>query len=271
VSLIEKELKRLKDAEEAQMEANVSDIKLLLEKSGQEDLAMMRSLVPNSRAMSQETSLGKKLELDKLDTDYNGGIYTEDMIKELAVDYHLRFLKSHYFIGDMDVEVLAKVRAFCKTTNTSMDEHTLRTQFYILAPRQMFGLDSEKKVYPPRNVDPAIFYRVDDKRYRLIHKWGADFTVLRRIEGWKWKNAHNLRLFNALVHFVILMTLTALFSPMNMIHSWGVISVIVFAVSYFIAFLRNGDITVGDTLTADEDYFSPKNWNSSTYYETTFV
>ena len=42
-----------------------------------------------------------------------------------------------------------------------------------------------------RELDPVLFYKIDDQHYRLIHKWGNDFTVLRRIKGYVYDNVDN--------------------------------------------------------------------------------
>ena len=146
-----------------------------------EDDKILRSLGSSHQYMRDKVTLQKQLEIEKFDKDYAGKVYTIDQIKDLAIKYNLKFLNSEHFKGKIDIEVAAKLKEFSRETKAPIDEYTLRRRYYILAPPAQFNLELVKRTRP---VDPLLFFQLDDNHYRLIHKWGADFTVLRRISGW---------------------------------------------------------------------------------------
>ena len=55
----------------------------------------------------------------------------------------------------------------------------------IMAPSQRFKLcDSE--------VDPLLFVPIGQDRYYLVHKWGTDLSIARRMMGWPFRSARHL-------------------------------------------------------------------------------
>ena len=88
------------------------------------------------------------------------------------------------------------------------------TRLFIMAPIKAFNLQDRPE--PPKNVDPALFYRIDTTEgvmYALIHKWGRDFTAIRRIGGifrYDWKSWFA---FKSSLIFLGLNLLCVLFNP----------------------------------------------------------
>ena len=182
-----KELNKSKKAMLTEDNEIISSVKLLMDGDAAEDLRISRALGRNHSLARAEVMVGKKIELEKLDAGYGGNVFKVEDIKNLCIKYHLRFLKTEYFAGHLDVEVFAKLKAFSKETNTEITTGNLERKFYILAPSESFTLKENR--LPRISDDPAIFYKIDEDHYRLIHKWGADFTPLRYLKGLMWRNA----------------------------------------------------------------------------------
>ena len=265
---IEKELEKVSQEEKQKFDLEpVNEIKLLLAGESSEDARILRGLSKNSQFNRIEKVRGEQLELENFENEYEGKVYTVDQIEKLCVDYRLRFLQSRLYTGTYDVEVAAKIKEFARNTKSPIDEYTLGRRFYMMAPGEMFELRDEKyisKAELRRQADPAIFYQIDEKHYRLIHKWGDDFTIFRLIEGFRWKSWWNHQLFNtvmmapliAVLFFLCFDTPAAQFENHPITYLIGI-----FIPSFLIALLGFG-IWKQDEGDAIHGYFSETNWNS---------
>lgn len=265
---IEKELEKVSKEEKQKFTLDpLNEVKLLLEGNATEDARILRGLSKNSHFNRIENLKGKQLELENIENEYDGKVFTIEQIEKLCVDYRLRFLQSRHYTGSYDVEVAAKIKEFSKTTNTSIDEWTLERRFFMMAPKEMFQLTTEKyisKAELRRQQDPAIFYQIDEKHYRLIHKWGEDFTIFRLIEGFRWKSWWSHQIFNTVMLmpivaflFILCFDAPAAFVSNHYIQATLGIVLTSFVLAHFIFGLRKQD-----ELEAIEGFFSKTNWNS---------
>ena len=249
----------------ADKQDSVKEVKLLLKGDKQKDLALMRSLAPNSSLIVEETKLGELLTLEKFKEEYLGEVFTIDKIKTLAINYKLRFLNSKLFVGKMDIQVIAKINEFAKMTNTDLNGHDLETKFFILAPVEMFKCNKEQKI-KKRDLDSIIFYKIDDNHYRMIHKWGNDFSIFRRIIGWKWEHPKNVRHFNFLIYFPTVFITMLMSIPKTSFMNNTLFCFITSAIfSYIVAIFRNSQYT-DDPFDYYPNYFTPHNWNNNRIY-----
>lgn len=253
---LQKEKQKLTDEVQA-----LKDVKLLLQGDEQEDQRILSQLSNNSKNAMVERELGTKLELEKMDGKYDGNVYTKDQIKKLAVNYRLRFLQAKHYTGTFDVQVAAKIKEFAKTTNSPMDAHSLPNEYFVLAPPEQFELKSVKHIFK-KELDPAIFYRIDPNHYRLIHKWGNDFSILRFLNGFRWANFHKHWLFNA----AMVMPAVALFVAMLMNvefyhHNAWVYWVAVTAGSFLVSHVIWGWRKIDD-FEIIQSYFTNENFDS---------
>lgn len=265
---IDKELESVSKKQKEQLNIDpLNEVKLLLEGESQEDARILRGLSKNSHINRIENVRGRQIELENMENEYDGKVYTLEQIKDLCVDYRLRFLQSRYYTGSFDVEVSAKIKEFSKTTNSSIDDYTLGRRFFIMAPQEMFELTEEKyisKAELRKQLDPAIFYQIDENHYRLIHKWGSDFTIFRLIEGFRWKSWWNHQIFNTVMFMPIITVLYLLCfeSPAALLDNHPICTFfITTAISFIVAFFGIG-VWKQDEGDAIEGYFSKTNWNS---------
>src|SRR5690606_8248338 len=104
-----------------------------------------------------------EFQFDLLDCDK---IYHIDQIKEICIQYRLRFLSSKYFKGKYPksaIEAIAQLE----------DTHDLKLQgFKIVAPSKLFKLENAD--------DPLLFAPMGNSYFYLVHKWGKDLHPLRK-------------------------------------------------------------------------------------------
>ncbi|APQ19129.1 hypothetical protein [Maribacter hydrothermalis] len=142
---------------------------------------------------------GNKFNLELLQTQ---NIYHTNEIKQICIDYRLRFLDTKYFKGEIPSEALSIIKSLEKT-------HQLEIKgFKIIAPSKLFKLEDKD--------DPILFAPIGNGYFYLIHKWGNDLHPLRKILMWPFKSIVNLTVLVLLLSFLItLMVPEGLFSKAN--------------------------------------------------------
>lgn len=267
---IDKELQKKADEERKILNSDpVKQVQLLLEDQSQQDAQILRGLSNDSHFNRIERLRGSLLELEKLESQYDGNVFLISEIEEMALNYRLRFLSSKYFTGSYDVQVASKIREFAKTTGVEINEATLKYKFFVLAPEEMFKLVEQKHISKAelrRQLDPIIFYKIDENHYRLIHKWGKDFTIFRALSGFRWRDFKNLMAFNTflLLPFIAMIFAMSLDNPATDFSNNPIVaSALILVFSFVTAFIIFG-IKVTDEFKPIEGYFSKTNWNQET-------
>ena len=255
---IVKELNQSKDKAKKVLEKNqaISEVRLLLDADHSEDMRIARALGNNHSVAKAQKKVGQQIELEKLDTAYAGGVYKTSDIKALCVRYRMRFLQSRHFAGYLDKEVFAKIKAFAKETNTEISDANLQYNFFILAPDEAFNIDTERM--PRVTDDPAIFYKIDEHHYRLIHKWGKDFTIARRWKGLVWQSMATRFWAHTVLTALCLLTGLYLFNASTGLYPVVFLSLL----AGFAANARLYNISTSNR----EKVFTNHCWNDSTRY-----
>lgn len=259
---LDKELQAAKDKDMAQYQQShaLKDVKLLLEANASEDQRILENLSQSSAFRRAKNQYGVLLELEKLEKDYAGDVFTSEQIKTLAIKYRLRFLPSQLFCGDLDVEVAAKIKEFSKTATVSIDNYTLSRKFFILAPPSMFKLTEKKYERTPR--DPILFYQIDEDKYRKIHKWGSDFSIWRRFLGFYWASVENQLTVRYSVIFLTLLTVFGISFPLFVVNHpiWS--NIIVIISSFLALLIVSQRVIPEDRVSATNKLYTPNNWNN---------
>src|SRR5210317_754787 len=112
-----------------------------------------------------------QFEFDLLDTSR---IYHLDQIRNICIDYRLRFLDLSYFRPQMPQEAKNAIAELEGSHNTHLDG------MKILAPSRLFKLEDKD--------DPLLFVPMGNNYFYLIHKWGNDLHPLRKWLVWPFKN-----------------------------------------------------------------------------------
>ena len=110
-------------------------------------------------------------DFDKLDTNR---IFHLNHIREICIDYRLRFLDISRFKGTIPQEAISQQRTIEQTHVTQLKH------LKIMAPSKLFKLDSAD--------DPLMFAPMGNDYYYLIHKWGNDINPFRKAVVWPFKN-----------------------------------------------------------------------------------
>ena len=258
-------------AKKEQEKNPLAEVKMLLAGDGAKDLHIMRHLAPNSELVKSETELGKRINLEQNNLKY-GTTYTINQIEKIARKYHLRFLSVRKFAGKMDVDAISKIKEFSSEYKVAcLDESTLTTRFYIMAPEESFMLKTEtiwaarerEEEEIRRAKDPVLFYRIDEEHYRLIHKWGNDFTIARRAFGWIWDKPKNLFRVMKIASFLVF--LTVLFIGRHWLGTidWTTAENVKELNKGFCYILIDG-LSIGLALLS---YFVPKGWVTNSRWE----
>ena len=137
----------------------------------------LRSAVKDKIKSSSSTK-HNNFTFDLLETDK---IYHIQQIKEICIDYRLRFLDSSYFKNEIPEEAISKIKYLEKDHNITLDG------FKIMAPSKLFQL----KNYD----DPLLFAPIGNDYYYLIHKWGNDVNPLRKIAVRPFRDFSSLLIF----------------------------------------------------------------------------
>lgn len=186
---IEEKLARAKfDA--LKSEGILMEVRQILKKDSDQQARIEKTILGGKKVITN------RFDFDQLETDK---IFHIDQIKQICIEYRLRFLNSKYFKGDIPQEAILKIKELEKT-------HTIEIKgFKIVAPSKLFKLKDKD--------DPLLFVPIGNDYFYLIHKWGNDLHPLRKILMWPFKNIVNLALLVFLISYLVtLMIPEGLFS-----------------------------------------------------------
>ena len=148
---------------------------------------------------SSRGELHNHFNIDKLDSS---NIYHIEEIKQICIDYRLRFLDTKFFKGPIPSEALSKIKAIEKV------HHLEIKGFKIIAPSKLFKLEDKD--------DPLLFAPIGNGYHYLIHQWGNDLHPLRKLLMWPFKSIVNLSILVLTMSFALtLMIPDGLFSKSN--------------------------------------------------------
>ena len=157
-----------------------TQIDRILEKVSQQDTFDPKALLKSAESSESINNF----DFDLLESHK---IFHLDQIKEVCIDYRLRFLDLKYFKGNVPKEAIAKISALEKNHDTTLDN------FKVMAPSVLFRLKKAD--------DPLLFVPLGNKYFYLIHKWGDDLSFFRKAWAWSFKNIWNLLITVMVVSF----------------------------------------------------------------------
>jgi hypothetical protein len=129
---------------------------------------------------------GNYFDFEKLETDR---IFYIDIIKEICIDYRLRFLESSLFKGEIPQEAISKIKHLEKEHQTKLDG------FMIMAPSKLFQLENYD--------DPLLFAPIGNGYYYLIHKWGNDLNASRKWLMYPFRNFDTVLISTIIVSLLL--------------------------------------------------------------------
>lgn len=225
--------------------------KLNLEKrkhsrSEEEVLAQVQNILKqvdtNRDRIAKNITKGKSTPINKFDFELleTSRIFHIDEIKNICIDYRLRFLDSKYFKGQIPMEAISKIKLLEK-------EHGLGLNgFKIIAPSKLFKLEDKD--------DPLLFAPIANNYFYLIHQWGNDLHPLRKVLMWPFKNIVNLTVLVLVISYLVtLLVPNDLFSKSD--------SVVEFWIICFFMFKCIASVVIFYGFALGKN-FNPVIWNS---------
>lgn len=97
-------------------------------------------------------------------------VFHISQIEALCKKYHLRFLSARLYMGSIDRVLPVKISQFEIAHNINCNKENS----FIVAPKKSFKLEQSPK-------DPILFYKINDEFFYMIHKWGNDLSLTRRL------------------------------------------------------------------------------------------
>jgi hypothetical protein len=176
-------------------------------------------------------------DFELLETDR---IYHINEIRNICIDYRLRFLESKFFKGQIPQEAISKIKSLEK-------EHEIEVKGYkIIAPSKLFKLEDKD--------DPLLFAPIGNEYFYLIHQWGNDLHPLRKLLMWPFKNIINLTFLVVAISFLAtLMIPSGLFSKSD--------SALEFWILFFFMFKCIASVVIFYGFALGKN-FNPAIWNS---------
>ncbi len=212
----------------------LDEVKGLLEYDALQDVHILRSIGLNSTLAQSEAERGAVLEIEKKEQFYSGKVFTKTQIIALAVKYRLKFLQSKHYTKYIPPSIIPEIKDMQRHISNQMnidrakkenctleeylektdggikyviDDNCLKNNFYILAPANMFKTE-KATAFSIKAKDPVMFYTDDNTHFRLVKKWGSDFTIFRRILGWLTKSVSTQVFFYLSLYAAIVLCLS---------------------------------------------------------------
>lgn len=231
----------------------------LLENGGLEDLRLARLLGKKNSIVRAEDIVGEQIEMEKLSKEFGDDVFDEKDIKALCLKYNLRFLQTEHYAGGVDVVALHELKKFGKANGVAMNEATVSYKAFIMAPPSTFNLQNYKaeriKLQFP-DTDPILFWKVGEGKYKMIHKWGKDFTWTRRISGFFWKSLTNRVLVYTTIATLVGVGLISGFT------NGGLNWLYLIGAAIVGAFVSIAKFLVIEDMDDVKQFFTEHNWNS---------
>jgi len=136
----------------------------------------------------KETSI---VDITQLDEDR---LFSIKQIKNLCLNYRLKFVDSHRFNNDIPTSTILKIKKEEKQYNAKFKG------LKIIAPKKTLKLGD-------CDGDPLLFASLNNGQYYLLDTWGNDLNPWRKILAWPIKNVVNwLKFVTVLSLFIMLIT-----------------------------------------------------------------
>lgn len=189
---LEQEMIKMNSETIAEEELFLESIKDFLEKENENDLEILKNA-----GFGHLIKKKQAIEVARKNKDNFTGdrVFHIDQIEKIAIKHGLRMLPTKYFEGNLNSEVLPKIKEFYETypdERKKVEESERRRYlsdedypFHIMAPRKSFRLQKRPK-------DPLLFYKINSDYYYLIHKWGNDLSIFRKMKFFFFRSIFHL-------------------------------------------------------------------------------
>lgn len=153
-----------------------------------------RDLFHEKKVLDNLTLYNKSFELINEEDNHNLDIFSVDTIKEIAVNYRLRFLDSQQYKKEIPYEAILKI----KHHNTVFKKDL--KNFKILAPVENFRKEQD-------DVSLLLFAPTNHGNYCLLHKWGTELKWHRKLNSWPMRKFETLFASIAIISLILAVSL----------------------------------------------------------------
>ncbi len=189
---IEARLSKVRDRQISE-QMLLDNVYALLDRDTQKEERIEKTLAGTGRIIQNN------FDLSLLETK---NIFHLDQIKQICIDYRLRFLDTKYFKGEIPQAAVNKIKRLEKVHNTEL------RGYKIIAPSKLFKLKDKD--------DPLLFAPIGNNYFYLVHKWGNDLHPLRKLLVWPFKSIVNLTFLIVVISYITtLLVPQGLFSKTN--------------------------------------------------------
>jgi len=197
---------------------SIEEVKLLMDKDAREDTTLISNAFPRSANQLTFNATEQNQSIKKLSETYGSGVYTTQQIKEICMNYRLRFLPSTAYKGIVPIDVIHSLKRMLQkeglTHLQSSSQMVYQGNIFVLAPASMFKIKSTKEKIQEqlaearrlKEQDPALFIKLGDNKFLFVKEWGNSFSLARRVLGFFTATQKRLNwlFFSAWLIFVIL-------------------------------------------------------------------
>ena len=99
-------------------------------------------------------------------------VFHISQIEAICNKYYLRFLPANKYNSTIDADLPNRISTFEVCYGVTCNQNNT----FIAAPAESFNLQE-------RDKDPLFFYQINNEYFYLIHKWGNDLSVFRRMKS----------------------------------------------------------------------------------------
>ena len=97
-------------------------------------------------------------------------VFHISQIEDICNKYALLMRRAEFYNSTIDKELPNKITQFELAYDVTVDD----TNSFIVAPHECF------KEYE-KDLDPLFFYMINTEYFYLVHKWGNDLSIFRRL------------------------------------------------------------------------------------------
>lgn len=230
VQALEKERSRLKKKEERVLD----EVNRIL----QDDLFSEKNILKNLKSYNRTFDLLGEEGLDR------NRIFSINEIKNVCIQYDLRFLDSQKYRGEFPAEAVMEIKILSRSRKKPLEN------FKILGPLQSFRVKNAIS-------DPMLFTETNKGNFYLVHHWDHRVPWYKKIVTFPFQKFENL-----LGTLVALCTVLTLITPQPWImdtHAFGYWDMHRFAL-FFHLFITIGSIT-GFLMLAFHRSFTSGKWD----------
>jgi hypothetical protein len=155
-----------------------------------DELNSVRSTASASKELSQQNAFS----VDLIESDR---VYHISQIKEICIDFRLRFLDATLYKGTFPAEAVDEIKRIEATHQMEL------SNLKMVAPAKLFKLENAD--------DPLLFAPMGNGYFYLIHQWGDDLHPMRKWLMWPFKNVINMCFATLLVSLIV-----SFFVPLNL-------------------------------------------------------